>query len=479
MNCQITRPFRFLKPGAEGFILAFIVLFLSAKHAAAQEIREFMDLQIHPTMHFAYPFFGKGLQTFSPEKEPRLSYKHQFKNVNYANYFKNNPGARIWVNGALTNENIISKKRARRLILKQIYFINEFAENDSANFAVARTPEEVRYLVHNTTKTIFIHSIEGGKRVINSQEDANFWAEQGVAFVTLVHLIDDHNGASATQHGLLTKLINLRGVFRKEKNRGLTERGKQVILWLGKAGIMTDVTHMSDKTRTDAIDFMGEIKLPPISTHDGFKPIQNHPRGTPRSDILKIYQQGGFISLPLSGISLTPHEPIAKYQRAIDSLIGSNCYCEGSIDSYKFTYLAVKSFVESNSGNISAIRAMTYPYSMPLPTSEDFPLFPELSETQKVDFAIGFQSDFNGWLNHHRPRYGKEGCYANADAAYYRKIDPADQSLAPIELLGLAHPGLLESHWIVLEGEGVDLNPIRRASEKFLQVWQYYLNQRD
>ena len=156
------------------FIVPFFSFFVCA--ASAQEIHEYLDLQIHPCMHVPYSFFGEGLETFDEENPPELSWKHQLTNVNYANYLRKNKGARILVVGALTQENIATKKRARKTILKQIKYINDYAEAHSEDFAVAKTPQEVRDLVHSTDKTIFIHSIEGGKRLINSQEDANFWA---------------------------------------------------------------------------------------------------------------------------------------------------------------------------------------------------------------------------------------------------------------------------------------------------------------
>ena len=128
-----------------------------------------------------------------------------------------------------------------------------------------------------------------------------------------------------------------------------------------------------------------------------------------------------------------PYKPRADYQGKLDSL---ESYCNGSIDSYKFTYEEVKAFLEKN-----------------------------LSEEEVSNLSIGFQTDFNGWLNHHHGRYGKDGCYeANPDSTY-----------EAIEIEGLAHPGLLESHWRLLEKEGVDLEPIKRSSEKFLQMWELFL----
>ncbi|MCF8464798.1 MAG: dipeptidase [Flavobacteriales bacterium] len=407
--------------------------FLFSTQAQAQQVHEYIDLQIHPCMHVPYSFFGEGLQTFDETNLPDLSWKHQFTNVNYANYLRKNKGARILCVGALTQENIVSAKRGRKMIMKQIKFVNDFVAANAIDFAVARTPQEVRNLVHTTDKTIIIHSIEGGKRLVNSQEDANFWAEQGVAFITLVHLVDSKYGAAANQPVFALKILNFGSLFRKEKNRRLTGKGKNAIVWLANAGIMTDITHMSDNTRKDALALMEEKHIPPLVTHDMFKPIQNQPRGMEEEDVLKVYANNGFVSLPISGESCQPYNPRADYQAKLDAL---SDHCEGSIDSYKFTYEEVKKFLEK-----------------------------ELPADQVANLSIGFQTDFNGWLNHHRPRYGEEGCFP---------INP-DSTYEAIELQGLAHPGLLESHWRLLEKEGVDLEPIKRSSEKFLQMWEYVL----
>lgn len=421
------------------FVFVFYSNFLAAN---AQLVNEYLDLQIHTTMHDPYSFFGKGLLFFDEKNPPALSYKHQFNNVNYANFLKNNKGLRIIANGSLNGEYITNPKKARKNILRQIAYVNKFAADNSEFFVVAKTPQEVRNYLNTTNKTIIIHCIEGGKELIKNQEDANFWAAQGVSFITLIHLVDCEYGGSAILPGVATRLINTDAACDKENELGLTEHGKNTIVWLANAGIMTDVTHMNDRTRKDALAVMEEHGIPPLSTHDGFKPIQNNPRALDEEDILKIYKNNGFIALPISGFSCMPYNPNEKYKGQIDSL---ELYCEGSVDSYIFTYNSVKEFIETNP-------QLGYNDS--------------LTEAEKVNYCIGFQSDFNGWLNHSRPRYGVEGCYPTKP----------DSITEPIETLGLAHPGLVDSQWKVMEKEGVDLAPIKRAAEKFLQLWQYFLD---
>jgi hypothetical protein len=133
------------------FYIVFI-LCMSPILVQAQEIREYIDLQMHPAMHIPYRFFGKGFSYFPDGKPPKLRYKHLLKNVAYANYFKNNKAARIIVTGALTKEKVRSRRKARKVILRQIDYVNRFAAENANDFAVARSPQEARDLIHNTQK---------------------------------------------------------------------------------------------------------------------------------------------------------------------------------------------------------------------------------------------------------------------------------------------------------------------------------------
>ncbi len=435
--------------------LLLLLLFLQiqqhlvAQDSLSQEIRTYIDMQMHPTMHVPYFFFGEGFTFFDENKPPHLSYRHQFKNVNYANYWRKNAGARIIVVGALTTEWVKRPKKARKTILKQLSYINDFAQAHSDDFVVAKTPAAIRDYYHNTNKTIIVFSIEGGKRLINNLEDAQFWAAQGVAFVTLMHLVDSEYGSAGIRPGIFTTLINLKGALKPQKKRGLKEKGKQAIKWLAQAGIMTDLTHMETQTRKDALAFMKEEGIPPLSTHDCFKDIRNNPRSISREDILALYKLQGFMALPISGGDMGLMDPTDYYKNKEDSLVKAGVLCRGSLDSYQFMYEEVKEYIESNVGVIIGDTSIA---------------FADLTEAEKVKYALGFQSDFNGWLNHSRPKVGKKGC---------SPIDPT-KTYPPIDSQGLAHPGLLASQWQVLEEKGVDLAPIKRSAERFVQLWEYF-----
>ncbi len=429
-------------------VAAILCAFLLWQNLAAQEIREYMDLQCHGTMHFPHALFHQNLLYFDPANPPKLSYSHTLTNVNYANYWEDNKGVRIILNGALVPELWTTRWEARKSILEQLKYVNDFAAKYPDKFVVARTPKEVRHYVSTTNKTVIVHCIEGAERLVYNQADACFWADQGIAFMTLIHLIDCRFGGAATLPMIPTKLINFRGSFRSifhpNTTKGLTEEGRKAIVWLANAGIMTDITHMSPQTRADVLAFMDEKGIPPLSTHESFQPIQNNTRALTPEQILLIYRLGGLVSLP---IAISEYNPYPEYQARIDALPN---FCPGSIDSYKFTYEIVDSIIRSYSEAI-----LGKPFN-------------ELTEAQKVLLSIGFQTDFNGWTDHERPRYGPEGCYPIEPGVAYTALDTQ----------GMAHPGMLHEHWQWLEKEGVDLNPIKRSSERFLQMWELFMEKR-
>lgn len=417
--------------------------------ANGQEIREYMDLQSHATMSFPHPIFKPGLTYFDTDT-PKLSYNHTLTNVNYANYWEDNAGARIIINGAMPQEYFVTPKRARELVLEQLEYVNAFAEAHADKFVVAFTPQQVRHYVTTTDKTVIIHSIEGAEKIVHSQEDACFWADQGISFMTLIHLMNNRYGGAATLPEVPTMVINFKDAIRSvfhPGTKGLTKQGEDAIMWLTNAGIMTDITHMSPQTRADALAFMQEKGIPPLSTHEGFQPIQNHTRALSPEQVVLIYQLGGLVSL---AVSLEEYNPYEYYRKKLEALPN---HCPGSIDSYQFTYQVLDSFIRSSAGIMLNKVGLHWD---------------DLTEQQKVLLSIGFQTDFNGWTSHARPRVGPDGCYPMEPGKEYN----------PIEVQGLAHPGLLADHWQYLEDEGVDLDPIKRSSERFLQMWELFLSKR-
>lgn len=409
----------------------------------ARPVLELMDLQTHMTMSFPYPVFKPSLQDGSAEQIAALTAKHQFTNVIYKNLMTKNPGVRIVINGALAFEYANDKEKIKNILLKQIKAVNDFAKQFPEDFVVATTPAQVRKLVAETNKTIIIHSIEGGNLIIGSQADAHFWAAQGVSFITLIHLVDDMYGGAAHNPDFVGKILNLKGMMRKvfhpNKKRGLTDHGKNSVEWLARAGIMTDMSHMSPESVTDTIEVLAKLQLPPLATHSLFEVIHKNDRAITKKQLLDVYKMGGLFSLPISGASVLPDDPEESFLQ----FIADDKICVGSMDSYRVSFQFVEQFILKNLAGKK---------------------FTELTEEEKIKYSMGWQSDFNGWLNHSRPRFGKRGCWPS----------PARMALPEIEVKGLAHPGLLGAYWDTLEKEGMNVSSLKYSSEKFLRMWEKF-----
>lgn len=409
----------------------------------AKPVLELMDLQTHATMSFPYSIFKPSLKDGTPKQISELTFKHQFTNVIYKNLIANNSGARIIVNGALAFEYASDKEKIKKILLKQIHAVNELAQKNPEEFVVATTPAEVRRLVDESTKTIIIHSIEGGNQIIGSQEDAHFWASQGVAFITLIHLVDDEYGGAAHNPDFVGKILNLKGsvrkVFHPHKRRGLTEHGKNAVEWMARAGIMTDMSHMSPESVTDTIEILKRLNLPPLATHSLFEVIHKNDRAMTKTQLQDVYKLGGLFSLPISGNSVLPDDPDESFL----SFIRADKICEGSMDSYRVSFQFIEDYILKNIAEKK---------------------YSELTEEEKINYSIGWQSDFNGWLNHSRPRYGKKGCWPS----------PARMKMPEIETKGLAHPGLLAAYWETLEKEGMNVSSLKYSTEKFLRMWEKF-----
>ena len=118
--------------------------------------------------------------------------------------------------------------------------------------------------------------------------------------------------------------------------------------------------------------------------------------------------------------------------------------CPGTLEAFSFHQRAVRDLVAANASAI---------------------LGPEAdlgSAAAKTRLAVGWSSDWNGWVSHSRPVFGVGRC---RDPAALE--DPLE-----IDTRGLAHPGLLPSHWQRLERDGLDLDPMLRSAERFLQLWE-------
>lgn len=394
-------------------------------------VRVQIDWQGHPAMHLPWSFFHPGLT----DRSPALTWRHQFKQTMYTPYLDAS-GVRIVLAAAMAAEQARNPQQARRLILRQLRYVESFVERNADRYALATTPAEARALLAETDKTVVIHSIEGGHHLLWEPGDAQFWREQGVALITVMHLRDDELGGAAILPLGVGPAINPRGAKRRKagERRGLTERGKQVIVELDAAGILVDLSHMTRESVDDALEVTAAHGIAPVVTHGRLASIRNAEMGLLDGQVVEIYRQGGLVATGLGGGNLDPIEPTMGIPGDV---------CPGTLESFAFHQRTIQELITNNAQEILG----------------DVDLD---SDAAKTRLAVGWSSDWNGWVNHSAPVYGPGGCRDVSELA-----DPLE-----IDTRGLAHPGLLPSHWERLERDGFDLDAMLRSAERFLQLWE-------
>ena len=419
-------------------MLPLLAALLLSAHAAEpsppEEVRVQIDWQAHPAMHIPWKMFGRGL-TDRPLSQ--RTWRHLLRQT-VSRPALEDSGVRLFLAAAMAAERARSPRQAKRLILKQLRYVEDFIAAHPDRFALATSPQQARQLLTETDRIVIIHSIEGGHHLLWEEGDAAFWAAQGVAVFTLIHLRDREFGGSDLLDGALGRLINPRGArrIRKGADRGLTAHGRQSMQALHEAGILVDLSHMAPEARADALQLAAEDSIPPILTHSRLDTVYSQNFSVSEAELVEVYRLGGVFSLGLSALDLAPEHASAQPP---DDL------CWGSLEGWAWHHRQIQAVLEAHVAEI---------FEQPGLTAE------ALTSAQSTRLATGWSSDWNGWVSHSRPTHGPDGCH------------PAEQAILEIDERGLAHPGLLPQHWQQVAQTGTDIEPMLRSAERFLQVWE-------
>lgn len=407
-----------------------------------------IDWQAHPAMHIPWSIFRKGLL----DRSPKLSHRHTFRQTVYAPYLEQS-GVRLFLAAAMAAEKARKPEQARELILEQLAYVEDFVAAHPDRYAIGRSPAQVRELLRETDKIVILHAIEGAHLLLEQPEDAQFWAEQGVVLMTLIHLRDDEFGGAGILPGGIGPIINRRGAKRRRKGerRGLSERGAQAIVELDAAGILVDMSHMTQATLDDALEITAAHDIAPVVTHGKLASIRNTELAQREDQVVEIYRQGGVFSLGLSGRKLDPIDP--SEAAAAELAAQPEGVCHGTLEMFRYHYEAVQVLLWAHHEEI---------------LGEQLASEAALSVEQRTRLAVGWSSDWNGWLSHSKPVYGASRCRKLDELD---ELDQVDGGALAIDTRGLAHPGLLPQHWARLRREGMALEPMLRSGERFLQLW--------
>jgi membrane dipeptidase len=128
-------------------------------------------------------------------------------------------------------------------------------------------------------KIAALMGIEGGHAIEDSLATLRTFYRLGVRYMTLTWN-NTNNWADAG-----------RG---EKKHNGLSDFGKEVVREMNRLGMMVDVSHVSDKTMSDALDVS---KAPIIASHSSARALSNVPRNIPDDLLKRIGEKGGVVQV--------------------------------------------------------------------------------------------------------------------------------------------------------------------------------------
>jgi membrane dipeptidase len=120
--------------------------------------------------------------------------------------------------------------------------------------------------------------IEGGHAIENSLPTLREFYRLGVRYMTLTW---NNTNDWADARG-------------DNKHNGLTDFGKEVVREMNRLGMLVDISHVSDKTMSDALDVS---KAPVIASHSSSRALSNVLRNIPDDLLKRIAQNGGVVQI--------------------------------------------------------------------------------------------------------------------------------------------------------------------------------------
>lgn len=140
--------------------------------------------------------------------------------------------------------------------------------------AIAYSPEELYLNKQNRVKSVVL-GIENGYAIAKDINNISRYADLGVSYMTLCHNGDNDICDSA------------RG---KMEHNGLSAFGKEVVMEMNRVGMMVDMSHASEKSFYDVLEYS---KVPVICSHSSSRTLCDHPRNLTDAQMKALAEKGG------------------------------------------------------------------------------------------------------------------------------------------------------------------------------------------
>src|SRR5712691_5272672 len=172
----------------------------------------------------------------------------------------------------------VAKGGAARRTLDMIDSVYRAVERHPNDLMFATSVADIRK-AKKQGKIAALMGIEGGHAIENSLPTLREFYRLGVRYMTLTW--NNTNDWADAGRG-------------EKKHNGLTDFGKDVVREMNRLGMLVDVSHVSDKTMSDALDVS---KAPIFASHSSARALSNVPRNIPDDLLKRIAKNGGVVQV--------------------------------------------------------------------------------------------------------------------------------------------------------------------------------------
>ena len=165
-----------------------------------------------------------------------------------------------------------------RRTLDMIDSVYRAVERHPNDLLLATSAADIRR-AKRQNKIAALMGIEGGHAIENSLPTLREFYRLGVRYMTLTW--NNTNDWADAGRG-------------EKKHNGLTDFGKEVVREKNRLGMLVDVSHVADKTMSDALDVS---QAPIIASHSSARALSNVPRNIPDDLLKRIGEKGGVVQV--------------------------------------------------------------------------------------------------------------------------------------------------------------------------------------
>lgn len=197
---------------------------------------------------------------------------------------------------------------ATRYALELIACTKDAVAANSDVAAIATTAEDA-FRNKATGKVSVFLAIENGSPIQKNLGLLRLFSELGVRYMTLTHSRDNEICDSCTSGNA-------------GRWGGLSPFGKSVVKEMNRLGVLVDVSHISDRSFYDVLEFS---RKPVVATHSCCRALADHPRNLSDGMIRSLAEQGGVLQINFypSFLDADFAQVLSRYDDEIDSIEGA------------------------------------------------------------------------------------------------------------------------------------------------------------